>query len=80
MPTALAFGATASSFRRLTDRRYIDRKPTRIRMITADGRQTLQAIFQREGLPKELWPRFAIINAGELDQVPERGRTVKVIR
>lgn len=77
---ALAFGATASSFRRLTDRRYIDRKPTRIRMITADGRQTLQAIFQREGLPKELWPRFAIINAGELDQVPERGRTVKVIR
>jgi predicted Zn-dependent protease len=77
---SLTFGATASSFRRLTDQSYIDRKPKRIRLITADGRQTLQAVFQREGLPEELWPRFAIINALELDQVPERGRTVKVIR
>jgi len=77
---ALTFGASASSFRRLTDRKYIDRQPRRIKLMTADGRQTLQAILQREGLPKELLPRFAIINAMELDQVPERGRTIKVIR
>lgn len=74
------FGASASSFRRLTDRKYLDRQPKRIKLMTADGRQTLQAILEREGLPKELWPRFAIINALELGQVPERGRIVKVIR
>ncbi|MFA9454548.1 MAG: hypothetical protein ACERK6_11610, partial [Candidatus Aminicenantaceae bacterium] len=76
----LTFGASASSFRRLTDRKYLDRQPRRIKLVTADGRQTLQAILQSEGLPKELLPRFAIINAMELDQVPERGRTIKVIR
>jgi predicted Zn-dependent protease len=74
------FGETASSFRRLTDRKYLDRKPKRIQLVAADGRRTLQAILQREGLPQELWARFAIINAMELDQVPERGRTIKVIR
>jgi len=75
-----SFGATASSFRRLTDRKYLDRKPKRIKLVAADGRRSLQATLQREGVPKELWPRFAIINVLELDQVPERGRTVKVIR
>jgi predicted Zn-dependent protease len=77
---APAFGATASSFRKLTDRKYLDRKPKRIKLMAADGRRSLQATLQREGVPKELWPRFAIINVLELDQVPERGRTVKVIR
>ncbi len=77
---APSFGATASSFRRLTDRRYLDRQPTRIKLVAADGRRTLQAIFQREGMAKELWPQFAIMNSGELDQAPERGSTIKVIR
>jgi len=77
---SLAFGSTASSFRKLTDRKFLDRKPKRIKLMAADGSRSLQAILQREGLPKELWPRFAIINVLELDQVPERGHTLKVIR
>jgi predicted Zn-dependent protease len=77
---SLVFEDTASSFRRLTERRYLDRQPKRIELVAADGRQTLQAIFQREGLPKELWQQFAIMNSAELDQAPERGTTIKVIR
>jgi predicted Zn-dependent protease len=77
---APAFGATASSFRKLTDRKYLDRKPKRIKLMAADGRRSLQALLQREGVPKELWQRCAIINVLELDQLPKRGHTLKVIR
>ncbi len=77
---SLAFGSTAASFRTLTDRKYLNRQPTRIKLISADGNSTLQQIFQKQGLKQDLWKQFAIMNAMELDQKPRRGQSIKVIK
>jgi predicted Zn-dependent protease len=77
---SLAFGSTASSFRTLTDRKYLNRKPTRIKLTSADGNSTLQQIFHKQGLKQDLWKQFAIMNAMELDQKPQRGQPIKTIK
>ena len=77
---AQAFGSTASSFRTLTDRKYLNRQPVRIRLVSADGSSTLRQIFQKQGLKEDLWKQFAIMNAMELDQKPRRGQQIKTIK
>ncbi len=74
------FSSTAGSFRTLTDNKYLNRQPKRLRLVSADGRSSIREIFQNQGIPEELWPQFAVMNALELDQKPERGRQIKVIR
>ncbi len=69
-----------SSFQELRDARYLNRKPLRIRLVNANGRENLQAIFQKTGMEKELWPKFAIMNGMELDSTPKSGQTIKVVR
>lgn len=74
------FQDTVSSFRELDDARYINRKPLRIRLVKANGRQSHQAIFQKAGMAQDIWPIFAIMNGGELDSIPSSGQTVKIVR
>ncbi len=74
------FSSTAGSFSALTDNNYLNRQPRRLRLVSADGRSSAREIFQRQGMPEETWAQFAIMNALELDQRPERGRQLKVIR
>ncbi|MCJ7679922.1 MAG: hypothetical protein MUP70_04270, partial [Candidatus Aminicenantes bacterium] len=73
------FGTVIGSFRELTDRRYLNRQPYRIKVIKADGRQTLQSYFQKAGINKDVWPRFAIMNGMELTAIPARNQLIKVI-
>ncbi|HPW18815.1 MAG TPA: M48 family metalloprotease [Candidatus Aminicenantes bacterium] len=77
---APAFKAVVTSFRDLTDASKIDRAPKRLVLVKADGRDTLQAIFRRAGLPEKSWPQFAVWNAMEATDVPAAGRLVKVAR
>jgi hypothetical protein len=49
-------------------------------LVKADGRQSLQQILQRAGMEKELWPKFAVLNNLELDQVPSRNKLIKIIK
>jgi predicted Zn-dependent protease len=75
-----AFKATSSSFRQLSDRRYLNRQPVRLRLVNSDGRRTLREILQQNKMSEKIWPRFAVMNALELDQKPARGLSIKVIR
>ena len=73
------FGTVIGSFRELTDRRYLNRQPFRIKVIKADGRQTLESYFQKAGIKKEAWSQFAIMNGMELTDVPAKNELIKVI-
>ncbi len=74
------FRAITGSFRELTDPAFLNRSPKRVRLVRADGKQSLQEIFRKEGLPDALHPTFSIMNGLELKGIPERGRWVKTAR
>jgi predicted Zn-dependent protease len=74
------FQSVVGSFQQLTDTRYLNRKPQRIRLIKANGRQSLQAIFQKAGMAEDLWPKFVIMNGMELGSTPESGYPIKIAR
>lgn len=74
------FGTIVGSFNELTNSAYLNRQPQRISLHKANGQQTLQTIFQIAGMQKDLWPKFAVMNGMELNQRPESGRLVKIIK
>jgi len=74
------FQSLVQSFRPLKDPKYLNRKPQRIRLIRADGRQNLRAIFRAANLKEDIWTQFAIMNGMELDQVPSKNIRIKVSR
>jgi len=74
------FGTVVGSFRELTDKTYLNRQPARISVIKANGKQTLQALFQKAGMNKDLWQKFAIMNGIQLNQRPEPGRAIKILK
>jgi len=73
------FGTIVGSFRNLTNPKYLNRKPFRIKLVKADGRSTLRTYFQRARIKKDIWPRFAIMNGMELGDVPKRNQLIKVL-
>ncbi len=74
------FRSVVGSFQELKDAKYLNRKPQRIHLVKANGRQTLQSIFQKNGMAEDLWPKFAIMNGMELDSTPTSGYAIKVVR
>ncbi len=68
------------SFQELREARYLNRQPRRIRLAQANGRDSLQTIFQRAGMEKELWPKIAIMNSGDLGSIPRKDQTIKIVR
>jgi predicted Zn-dependent protease len=74
------FDKFVASFSRLTDRAYLNRQPKRIKLHKANGKETLQNIFQGAGIIEDLWPRFAIINGMELNDTPPLNTLIKVIK
>lgn len=74
------FGTVVGSFRELTNRNYLNRQPARIKLVKATGNQTLQTIFQNAGMQKDQWQKFAIMNGLNLDQSPQSGRLIKILR
>jgi predicted Zn-dependent protease len=74
------FQDLAGSFRRLTDPKYLNRQPRRIRFVKANGRQPLKEIFQSTGMKEDIWPKMAIMNGFELEQAPPRGQRIKIIK
>jgi predicted Zn-dependent protease len=74
------FDRLITSFKRLTDRAYIDRQPKRIKLYRSNGRQDLQRILQQAGIKEDLWPRFAILNGMELSETPPRDTFIKIIK
>jgi predicted Zn-dependent protease len=74
------FERLVSSFRRLTNRFYLNRQPKRIKLHKANGRQNLQKIFQGAEIKEDLWSRFAIMNGMELSGTPPRNTFIKIMK
>jgi predicted Zn-dependent protease len=74
------FDRIIRSFRRLTNRAYLNRQPKRIKIHRANGRQNLQRIFQQAKIKEDLWSKFAIMNGMELEATPPRDALVKTIK
>lgn len=76
---ATALRSTGSSFRRLTDRRYLDRQPVRLSVETTPSSTTIQDLLRGRALPEGLNPlRVAIMNEVDLTTSLPRGTTVKL--
>ncbi|MFQ6038028.1 MAG: M48 family metalloprotease [Candidatus Aminicenantales bacterium] len=75
-----AFRSIINSFRGLKDPKYLNRKPRRIRLVRASGRETLRQIFQKAGMEEELFEKGAIMNGMELESKPRPGQLLKVVR
>jgi predicted Zn-dependent protease len=75
------FRQVVGSFSDLRDPKYLDRRPRRIVLLTADGQRSLKDYLAQENIKADSRPMIAIMNgiAGP-DAVPERGRLVKVVR
>lgn len=74
------FRTVVGSFRELTNKTFLSRQPKRIKLVKANGQEVLQSIFQKAGMDKELWQKFAIMNGIPLDQRPESGRSIKILK
>jgi predicted Zn-dependent protease len=74
------FSTVIGSFNELRDHRYINRQPVRIKLFRASGRQTMQTMFRRAGMKKDLWEIFAIQNGMELTSIPQKNRLIKVVQ
>lgn len=69
----------ASSFRRLTEARYLNRSPSRLDVTTTSGTTTLQALLQGRTLPEGLTAEeLAIMNQTQLGASIPAGTTVKL--
>lgn len=73
------FGTVVGSFRELTDRAYLNRQPARISVIKATGKQSLESMFQKAGMNKDVWQKFAIMNGMQLNQRPKSGQPIKIL-
>ena len=74
------FQSVVGSFQELRDARYLNQKPRRIRLVKANGKESLEAISQKAGMAKDLWPKFAIMNQMELGSTPKSGQIIKITR
>jgi predicted Zn-dependent protease len=74
------FSTLVSSFKELRDRTHLRRQPNRLKLVQADGKQTLEQIFMRTGLKKDIWSKLAIMNGMKLDQIPKQNQLVKLVK
>ena len=74
------FKRSAQSFAQLRDPAYLSRRPREVRLIEANGRQTIQEIFSSAGVVKDLWTSVAILKGMDLGTKPPHGQLIKVVR
>jgi predicted Zn-dependent protease len=74
------FGRIVDSFQELRDPARLNKQPQRLRLVRADGAQSLREIFGRAGMKKDLWPSFTVMNDLGQEAVPPKGRLIKTVR
>lgn len=74
------FEQSMSSFAQLTDSRYINRLPERLRIVTNNNTQSLQSALSAEGVPRDRLEEFSVLNGMTLNQQLERGMLFKALQ
>ncbi len=73
------FKVSIRSLDQLKDPAYLNRQPLRLNLVRASGKERLSQIFERTGMPRDLWPKFAIMNGFELETMPPANYLVKTV-
>ncbi|MEL6803400.1 MAG: peptidase M48, partial [Bacteroidota bacterium] len=74
------FEQSMSSFRQLTDSRYLNRLPERLRIATNNNTRTLSAALSAEGIPRDRLEEFSVLNGMPLNAQLERGMLFKALQ
>ena len=75
-----SFQSIIQSFDELRDEVRLNRKPKRLKLIRASGKESLRQIFEKAGMEKEQWPKTAILNGMQIDENPKPNQLVKIIK
>jgi len=75
-----AFENSIGSFQELNDPNYLNRRPSRMTMVRADGSQTLQGIFNSAGVDRKIWKQLGVFNAIRLESVPGSQELIKLVK
>lgn len=68
------------SFDELRDPVYLNRQPLRMKLVRVGGKEKINQLLEKEGVPKNLWPQLAIMNKVELEAVPSAGTLIKIVK
>ena len=74
------FENSINSFQGLTDPRYLNRKPSRLTLVRADGSQTLQGIFSSASVDRKMWKQLGVFNSISLESVPDSRQLIKLVK
>jgi predicted Zn-dependent protease len=74
------FENSIQSFKGLNDPRYLNRKPSRLTLVRADGNQTLQGIFSSASVDRKMWKQLGVFNSITLQSVPDSRQWIKIIQ
>jgi len=74
------FRRAVASFRDLIDASMINRSPKRLAVVKAGGKESLQAVLKKGGVPDQSLSRFAVMNGLDLTAVPASGRLIKALK
>jgi predicted Zn-dependent protease len=72
------FSASMQNFRQVTDQSIINRKPQRIKVVTANG-ATLRDTLKRNYVPDQMLEEHAILNGLQLNENISPGTLIKII-
>jgi predicted Zn-dependent protease len=73
------FAGTMSQFKRLTDPKFINVEPTRIKIVKVKSRRTLRSTLRNLGVSDDKLEEVALVNGMGLDETLETGQKIKVL-
>jgi predicted Zn-dependent protease len=68
------------SFQQLNDPVYLNRQPSHLALVRADGTRTLQGIFNSAGVDRKNWKQLGVFNAISLESVPDPRQLIKLVK
>jgi predicted Zn-dependent protease len=74
------FENSIHSFRGLNDPRYLNRRPSRLTLVRADGNLTLQGIFNQASVDRKIWKQLGVFNSISLESVPDSRQLIKLVK
>jgi hypothetical protein len=58
----------------------LNRRPSRLALVRADGNRTLQGIFSSAGVERKMWKQLGVFNAIGLESVPDSRQLIKLVK
>jgi predicted Zn-dependent protease len=73
------FQNSMKTFKKLTETDKLNRKPTRVKIVTVNNQSTLQSVLQSYKIPQDKHTELAILNGMELNTSVPAGTMIKIL-